>query len=278
MGVFIGGLFRLPLLKSAFLFPATTATATATATHKSSLHLKHVRTGNFVLDLMGVATVLCLGYCVVFSAPYSAAARPKRLWVHHVQRDLTGLGGGTDSGLWLVGFDGSGLDALKPPPYSLQDTGSAWLHDSNYQNLRGGEGERRRDWRVAPNGRGFNCDINSGECYIYWPYFFPVAEALLDSLYIPDDGRNRNHGEREEVEGGSARDGERGRDKEASLFDESDKRFTVTSSETKDVPLETLKSFGVNADSVTAAAAPVRRVSIVVTGPSHLTLVIKDND
>ena len=33
--------------------------------------------------------------------------------------------------------------------------------------------------------RGYNCFQNNGECYIYWPYYFPVAEALRDSFYIP---------------------------------------------------------------------------------------------
>ena len=66
-----------------------------------------VNTANFVKYSRFVSGGLVLGilvYLSIFAQSYSED-RPKRLWIHHIDRDLTGLNEGKDSGLWVVGFD-----------------------------------------------------------------------------------------------------------------------------------------------------------------------------
>ncbi|CAM9176486.1 unnamed protein product, partial [Ectocarpus fasciculatus] len=60
---------------------------------------------------IGLVVTSIFFYFLFVSAPYSVS-RPKRLWVHHVDRDLTGRGEGKDSGLWVVGFDALGLSPI----------------------------------------------------------------------------------------------------------------------------------------------------------------------
>lgn len=185
-----------------------------------------------------VGFMLCLFcYSSLVRSSYSES-RPKRLWVHHLERDLTGRGEGTDMGLWIVGFDAQGLS-----PISAAD--SAKRLDGRYRtsSFRGSwlSGDVKSTDLVSWPGtdehrKGFNCGFLNGECYLYWPYYFPVAEVLRDAFYIPTKGPV--------FKSGSA--------------DESSKIFTMTA-----------KTNELNNG--------IRIIEIFMSGPSHLTLVLRDN-
>jgi hypothetical protein len=174
-GIGVGSLLRLPVLDP-LLAPAVRA------------YVRHGRNQVrwlVVYPLMAVI-VATLAYSVLSTSPYSAA-RPKRLWVHHLERDLSGLGRGEgkDSGLWIVGFDSLGLGPLSAAPqipprldghHRTASFRGTWFPDPAEASSRPGVTEHRQ---------GFNCGKMNGECYLYWPYFFPVAEVLADAYYIP---------------------------------------------------------------------------------------------
>jgi hypothetical protein len=126
---------------------------------------------------MGAIGAILL-FVMVFLRPYSAD-RPKRLWIQHVKRsfvthahqspsavravDGSSSGAGdkvtTEScGLWVLGFDEQGMSPL--------------------QTL----GVSRLDGRHKAET---DCSVWDGDCYLKFPWYFSVAEALRDSHYIP---------------------------------------------------------------------------------------------
>jgi hypothetical protein len=106
--------------------------------------------------------------------PYSTT-RPKRLWIQHISREIHHRERGApslDHGLWVAGFDATGLDpimsALDSVPYHRNQMSPRL---ANLASLSA------RD--------SYSCDGWSGDCYFLFPFSFPVAEALQDFLYIP---------------------------------------------------------------------------------------------
>lgn len=218
MGLLVSGMFRLPLLHSSVLFPDRAVS-------------RRLEMCGLVIKASAALIVCVLVYSVFVGEAYSSE-RPKRLWIQHLDRDLTGLrrGAGRDSGLWITGFDESGLAPLKEHIAGL-DNGQRAMY------LRG-EGLLTSDLVSPDKHNGVICEV--GDCYTYWPHYFPVAEALRDSVYVPDvvpvfAGRRE---------------------------DESDKRFSLHVASA--------------AVSDGAAATGVRRVLVTMTGPSHMTLIIND--
>jgi hypothetical protein len=171
--------------------------------------------------------VLLFTYLAFFKHSYSDQ-HPKRLWIHHLERDLAGIGSNSDSGLWITGFDGRGVS---PVVNDLVGSTVLGRHD-NVHYLRGGNLEKN-----FGKGNGFDCNMFSGDCYIYWPFYFPVSDALMSAVYIPQDPP---------VFSGKS-------------IDESDKPFSLTAISDNSLP-----------DNK-------RRISVVLTGPSHLTLIVRDN-
>ena len=191
----------------------------------------------FVYPLSFAMGSIFLYFCFI-SVPYSDS-RPKRLWVHHIDRDLTDRGEGNDSGLWVVGFDALGLSPISDSEYispqlsGLHRTSSfrgTWFPDDSRKDLTSRP-------TVQESRQGFNCAIMSAECYLYWPYYYPVAEVLRDAFYIPAKPPL--------LKGGSG--------------DESTKIFSLSATSG-----EILNG--------------KRFVEIFLSGPSHLTLVLRDND
>jgi hypothetical protein len=134
---------------------------------------------------------LLLGYALMvicfFIAlqPYSAA-QPKRLWIQHIHRELhhphplpllkehSSKPPLTDHGLWVSGFDATGLDPIIP---FLESTP---FHRNKF-SLRLGN-------MLSPDSPlDYSCNGFSGDCYFRYPYSFPVAEALQDFVFIPYD-------------------------------------------------------------------------------------------
>lgn len=185
---------------------------------------------------LAIGALMWFLYSIFFSPSFSAA-RPKRLWVHHLERDLTGRGEGVNTGLWVVGFDAQGL-----APLTAGGKESAWIdgthRTSSFRGTWFPDGTVPGDLTTRPatleHRQGFNCGILNGECYLYWPYYFPVAEVLRDAVYIPavgPDFRGNNH-------------------------EESEKSFV----------LDVAASNSING---------VRTINIFLAGPTHLTLAIR---
>lgn len=227
MSFFLGGFCRLPLVH-----------------FRSMKAFDDYMTVNFdstTRNVKKLAATVILGtflYLAVFSSSYSLS-RPKRLWIHHLERDLSGLKEGKDSGVWVVGFDGQGLAPL------LAQKGR--LDGRHYTSSFRGTWLTPRSEGSEPimtpvdythHGKGFNCAVMDGECYIYWPYYFPVAEALRESFYLPAAPPKLI----------------------GSGIEESNREFSLTA---------TAKSSAVPAGST-------RRISIMLTGPAHQMLIIRD--
>jgi hypothetical protein len=225
MALFLGGFFRLLLVN----FRSIKAFDDYMVVNSEATTRNVKRLAAVVI----LGTFICLA---LFSSSYSLS-RPKRLWIHHLERDLTGLKEGKDSGVWVVGFDGQGMAPL------LSDAGR--LDGRHYTSSFRGTWLTPRSEGSEPivtpvdythHGKGFNCAIIDGECYIYWPYYFPVAEALRESFYLP------------------------AAPPKLVGIEESDKEF----------------SLAVAAKSSTHSAGSTRRISILLTGPTHEMLVIRD--
>jgi len=218
MGLFVSGMFRLPLVHSSVLFPDRTAN-------------KRLEMCGLIIRASATVIVCVLVYSVVAGTAYSSE-HPKRLWIQHLDRDLTGLsnGAGRDSGLWIIGFDESGLTPLKEHIAGL-DNGDRAMY------LRG-ESVLTSDLASPIKTNGVICEV--GDCYTFWPHYFPVAEALRDSVYIPDVAPVFN----------------------GVPEDESDKQFSLQVS---------TGIVGTNEE-----LAGVRKVVVTMTGPGHMTLIIND--
>ena len=168
-GLCSGLLFRIPVIN-----PLDHIEVIAYVRH----HSKYLR--RIFVYPCSTAIVLTVLFTTFYRYPYSNE-RPKRLWIHHLDRDLTGVGKGKDSGLWIVGFDAIGLNPL----FETKKEHSLLNKIHRTSSLRGLWPQSVTGSDVHHTRQGFDCDRNNGECYLYWPYYFPVAEALTDAIYIP---------------------------------------------------------------------------------------------
>jgi hypothetical protein len=122
---------------------------------------------------------------------------PKRLWIYNVERryqyksgspspkipnlgisdfprehKITTKNGKTyesvgDRGLYVLGFDTQGLKPIEPFITDFANDNALGNHPFQvYQNLA-------------------RCNVDNGECYRLFPWYFPVADALRDAVYIP---------------------------------------------------------------------------------------------
>jgi hypothetical protein len=122
--------------------------------------------------------VICFFF---FLQPYSAT-QPKRLWIQHIHREhhhplLLNEHSKPpliDHGLWVSGFDATGLDPILP---YIQST----PYHRNLLSLRLG------NMLSSDSSLDYSCSGWSGDCYFLYPYSFPVAEALQDFIFIPQD-------------------------------------------------------------------------------------------
>lgn len=104
-----------------------------------------------------------LFYTVVFNNTAYSTQRPKRLWLQHVERFIDSTKDGVetsahDHGIWVSAFDGQGLDPLASLPHT----------------------------QLQPKYRGnAACTVADGDCFMSFPWYFPVTETIRDSMYIP---------------------------------------------------------------------------------------------
>lgn len=96
-----------------------------------------------------------------------SATRPKRMWIHHVQRDRTGADGSphVDHGIFMTAMDGRGMYPFLPGLGSSRVDVPPQLNENN----------RRVNY----------CSNSNGDCYFEFPWLYPVADAMRDSFYIP---------------------------------------------------------------------------------------------
>lgn len=116
------------------------------------------------------------------------------------------------------------------------------------------DGRRRKEQEQEHNAAAAAaCDVASGDCYLRFPWYFPVSEVLRQNVFIP-------------VPCYSSSDVQRGQDLQLIL---SSAPFTSTDD-----------GHG-NGDAAAAAVGGVesklRMVRVVLHGPSHMNLIIRDN-
>jgi hypothetical protein len=156
-------------------------------------------------------------FASIFLNSYSAS-RPKRLWVQHVYRERSAIDNTVvvDSGMWVSAFDSRGL-----APFSNFAVTSGV--DPATQNLF--------QLHNAP------CNLaTGGECYFNYPWYFPVADAIQDSVYIPTT-------------------------KPPDLNGKNKLRLTLISK---------------SQSNISSSRFPQRVIEVSVEGPSHMALVIND--
>ena len=126
---------------------------------------------NYVYSRMNRVTVkavagfilVVLVYTTFFNNVAYTAQRPKRLWLQHVERTFEKEVNGVptkenDHGIWVSAFDGQGLAPLIN------------LRHPHIQSKHYGKAK---------------CSVENGDCLMSFPWHFPVAESLRDSMYIP---------------------------------------------------------------------------------------------
>lgn len=94
------------------------------------------------------------------------------------------------------------------------------------------------------------CDVASGDCYLRFPWYFPVSEVLRQNMFIPTPCYSS--------------DDVRGQDLQLIL---SSAPFTGTDDDAAVSSATTMGSVG----------RKLRMVRVVLYGPSHMNLIIRDN-
>lgn len=123
----------------------------------------HTRVNVVTLKTCGSLIVVMLFYTFFFHNVAYSAQRPKRLWVQHIDRTIERTVDGKvtsshDHGIWVSAFDGQGLDPLLD------------LHHSQIQDKHHAKAE---------------CTVTNGDCSMEFPWYFPVPDAVRDSMFIP---------------------------------------------------------------------------------------------
>lgn len=186
--------------------------------------------GTVVRRMCGVVLCIFLVSSVCMSS-YSSE-RPKRLWIQHVWRDITLSDGSVhnDHGLWVNAFDSRGLSPFRSF-FSEANTQDAVVEMQG--NVLDG---RFRDQTV--------CNYENGECYFSFPWYFPVADILRESVYVPTT--------------------------HPPLISKTQKMRLNTVSTSISLPTYTLSRLGLSKNT------DLRIVTISLTGPSHMAIVIDD--
>jgi hypothetical protein len=125
-----------------------------------------------------VAYVALVFSLTLLLQPYSST-HPKRLWIQHISREIHHPDRTTpflDHGLWVAGFDATGLDPIMP---AIASTDAPYHRNHLSPRLANLIPVSR------PDDNLYSCDGWSGDCYFLFPYSFPVAEALQDFIYLP---------------------------------------------------------------------------------------------
>lgn len=141
---------------------------------------------------IGQGIVLLTLFYLLWNTSAYSDQRPKRLWIQHVHREYrniplsdrkhyTSLLSATtsspssskshdvsDYGLWVIAFDSQGFNPIQK--YINQ---FLHLHHPQENNHEGGK-----------NFQKVSCDVSNGDCYMQFPWYFPVADALRDSYYL----------------------------------------------------------------------------------------------
>ena len=158
------------------------------------------------ISLSSVSVIGLFFYVMLTTSAYSAD-RPKRLWIQHVTREYRNIpakeragyftllpsssstthnekhsqqdGVAKDYGLWVIAFDSQGfhpIDSYILSYYQEHGQGQGQSHSH-------GEGKSMHDYHNAY--QKVQCDASNGQCYTQFPWYFPVAENLRDSYYLP---------------------------------------------------------------------------------------------
>jgi hypothetical protein len=143
--------------------------------------------------LRKAGTSIVITYALIGCSFAYRDCHPKRLWIYHIERRFQSKLHGNnnhfrpnnamtrreydhggiqyeamvDQGLYVLGFDTQGL---KPIDLYLSD----FVNEYSVNNLP------LEDYK-----RLASCEVSTGECYGSFPWYFPVADALRDSVYIP---------------------------------------------------------------------------------------------
>lgn len=183
-------------------------------------------------------SALLVGFIIVnmvFRSSYSDL-RPKRLWIQHVERH-TVIHDGSDNlfaeptptdkslvdyGLWVNAFDSNGMAPLLSLP------------------------------ALDVESRNTQCSNANGDCYFDFPWYFPVAEALKDSVYLPTTDR-------------------------PAIPDDQRLKMKVTAQPLSSDLCHRLQCERRLQSLVVENEHLYRVISVTITGPSHMNLVVRDH-
>jgi hypothetical protein len=186
---------------------------------------------------------------VMMTTPAYSSERPKRLWIQHVTREYrnvpekerndyfvplssslvkspsspsssAGKEVTTDYGLWVISFDSQGFHPIQS-------------YIASYTEVQ----QQPKTNRAEPY-QTVSCENSNGHCYSMFPWYFPVAEVLKDSYYLPTS--------------------------HPPLIAENEKFQLFVSSH----PMIPKKSEPTKTTS--------RMIEIILVGPSHMHLVLRD--
>jgi hypothetical protein len=171
-----------------------------------------------------------LFYTILFNNVAYSVARPKRLWLQHVDRVIEKNDKGMittthDHGIWVSAFDGQGLNPLVD------------LHHSQIKH-------KHREKA--------SCNVGDGDCFMSFPWYFPVPDSIRDSMYIPTQSPP------------------------VPIEPTSRLQLILTSTAiSRDMTLDKVQKQNVGGDS--GDAGEYRFIDVAVVGPTHMALVIRDH-
>ena len=179
--------------------------------------------------------------------PYSPD-HPKRLWIQHILRefrdpqDLSLSSAGVvkrDSGIWITAFDFLRFSSL-----------TNWAPSLDGRHANRGDG----------HGGASGCDLIHGGCYLSFPYYFPIADVLTGTHYLPapDPIAGTAKTEPLSTRGGGVED----------------RVGSMGAAQFGDLPRVTVHSEQISWN----VATKKRRVRVTITGPDHMSLVLRDSE
>ena len=206
----------------------------SSSSSSSSSSLSHWRGELLVL-------LLVLTYSALFLSPYSTTV-PKRLWVQHVERTIESLDGTRhyDHGLWISAMDKQGL-------LPLQQAGISQALDSK-------------------NLKAASCDRFNGDCYMKFPWYFPVADGIRDSMYIPTAEPPRPLSPTFQFSLSS----------KPRLMHSQSEDTQIQSQSQKQTPSQIQAQIQAQTQAKTRTQTQTRLLHVHLQGPSHMTLVLRD--
>jgi len=174
---------------------------------------------------------------VFYSQTYSID-RPKRLWIHHVKRiERQPRGVTTMAQMNSRSSSSSSIDK----DYAHAAECGIWVSAFDNRGMspfRGGQ----MDSLDGRNEHNAACEVASGDCYLRFPWYFPVSEVLRQNVFIPTP--------------------------------------CYSSSDVREQDLQLILSsapFTLTEVSSAYVGRKLRVVRVVLYGPSHMNLIIRDN-